>query len=199
MLTVARLTCLSCPGSVTFLNKLGWLTVAWLSISSCLDTILDELSRLTEAGLGGLACVTFLGVSTDDRSSALTDLTFSYVNLRGSVVGRRTLDSVEVSVVGSILDVDLSSDVALVGLLLVSLSADLNLGDAVLGIAAVLLVDADLFSALFSLNRTTDAVLFVDTNVLFVLSVGAFAGDGLGEGSEASFVTFPSDVRSLRR
>ena len=79
------------------------------------------------------------------------------------------------------------------------LSADLNLGDAVLGIAAVFLVDADLFSALFSLNRTTDAVLFVDTNLLFVPSVGAFAGDGLGEGSEASFVTFPSDVRSLRR
>ena len=105
---------MSCPGSVTFLNKLGWLTVAWLSISSCLDTILDKLSRLTEAGLGGLARVTFLGVSTDDRSSALTDLTFSYVDLRGSVVGRRTLDSVEVPVVGSILDVDLSSDVALV-------------------------------------------------------------------------------------
>jgi hypothetical protein len=197
-LIVARLSWLSCPGSVTFLNKLGWLTVAWLSISSCLDTILDELSRLTEAGLGGLACVTFLGVSTDDRSSALTDLTFSYVDLRGSVVGRRTLDSVEVSVVGSILDVDLSSDVALVWFL-VSLSADLNLGDTVLGIAAVLLVDADLFSALFSLNWTTDAVLFVDTNLLFVLSVGAFAWDGLGEGSEASFVTFPSDVRSLRR
>lgn len=108
---------MSCPGSVTFLNKLGWLTVAWLSISSCLDTILDELSRLTEAGLAGLTCVTFLGVSTDDRSSALTDLTFSHVNLRGSVVGRRTLDSVEVSVVGSVLDVDLSSDVALEGLL----------------------------------------------------------------------------------
>jgi hypothetical protein len=128
----------------------------------------------------------------------LTDLTFSHVDLRGSVVGRRTLDSVEVSVVGFVLDVDLSSDVALVGLL-VSLSADLNLGDAVLGIAAVFLVDADLFSALFSLNRTTDAVLLVDTNLLFVPSVGAFAGDGLGEGSEASFVTFPSDVRSLRR
>lgn len=198
LLSVARLRWLSCPGSVTFLNKLGWLTVAWLSISSCLDTILDKLSRLTEAGLGGLARVTFLGVSTDDRSSALTDLTFSYVDLRGSVVGRRTLDSVEVPVVGSILDVDLSSDVALVWFL-VSLSADLNLGDTVLGIAAVLLVDADLFSALFSLNRTTDAVLFVDTNLLFVLSVGAFAWDGLGEGSEASFVTFPSDVRSLRR
>lgn len=126
----------------------------------------------------------------------MTDLTFSYVDLRGSVVGKRTLDG-RVAV-GLVLNVDLSSDVSLVRLL-VALSADLNLGDTVLGMAAVLLVDANLFSALFSLNRTAGAVFFVDTNLLFVPSVGAFAGDGLGEGGEVGFVTFPSDVRSLRR
>jgi hypothetical protein len=55
--------------------------------------------------------------STYDGMSALAELTLRDVDLGRSVVGGRTVDSIEVPVVGLVLDVDLSVDVGVVGLL----------------------------------------------------------------------------------
>jgi hypothetical protein len=61
---------------------------------------------------------------------------------------------------------------------------------------ASLLVDADLLAVL----RTAGAVFFVDADLLLVARVAAACWlDGGREGFAMLFVTFPSDVRSLRR
>lgn len=197
-LTVAGLGILSCLGSVLSVNKLDvTLIVTGLGVLSCLGgvTFLDKLGWLTVTWLGGSVGVTWFGVATSDGAGAFTKLAFSYVYLGGSVVGGRAVDSVKVSVVNTVLDVDLSSNVALVGLL-IALSCELNLGNAVLGIAAVLL-KGTAFYFLFSATGTADAFFFVDTNFLLIPRVLAVGSDG--EGFGCSFVTFPSDVRSLRR
>jgi hypothetical protein len=54
-------------------------------------------------GSEGLACVT--GV-LDDGAGAFTELALGNVNLRRGVVGGRAVDSVEVSVVGAVVDVE---------------------------------------------------------------------------------------------
>ena len=67
---------------------------------------------------------------------------------------------------------------------------------------AVVLVggDMDLFTAGRGRRQTTGSVLLVDTDLLLELDVATFGADGLGgEGFKRLFVTFPSDVRSLRR
>lgn len=74
--------------------------------------LLGVAGGLTEAWLG--AQVVGLG---DDGTSALAVLTLRDVNLGGSVVGSRAVDGVEVSVVGLVLDFDLTSNVALIRLL----------------------------------------------------------------------------------
>lgn len=56
-------------------------------------------------GVGAEVGVTLL---SDDGTGALTELTFSNVDLRGCVVGGRAVDSVEVTVVGSVLNLDVS-------------------------------------------------------------------------------------------
>jgi hypothetical protein len=182
------------------------LTVARLGVLSSLGrvTFLDELGGLTVAGARRDVCVT-----TDDGTSALAVLAFSYVDLGRGVVGSRTVDSVEFSVVGAVLDVELGSDVALVGLLVsiaCLLTGELDLGalllgiaalllvlvDFLLGIAALLLVGAD-FLLVFLVFGLADSVFFVDAELLVILAV---CWDGTREGFDASFVTFPS--RSLR-
>lgn len=66
-------------------------------------------------------------------------------------------------------------------------------------------MDVDLFSADLLRNRcwreTAGSVLFVDSDLLLKLDVAALLvdGDGGREGFVKLFVTFPSDVRSLRR
>lgn len=52
-----------------------------------------------------------------DGTGSFAVLTLRDVDLGGSVVSGRAVDSVEVSVVGPVLDVDLASYVAVVGLL----------------------------------------------------------------------------------
>lgn len=74
------------------------------------------------------------------------------------------------------------------------LSGDPYLRDVVFGVA-VLLVDVDL---LLPASRMADSVFFVDVDLLFCSAVFA-ARKGRGDGSEVSFVTFPSDARSLLR
>lgn len=75
----------------------GGLFVAWLG---------------AEVGVTLLSCV-----PSGDGTSTFTILTLGDVNLSGGVVGGRSVDSVEVSVVGPVLDFDLASNVALVGFL----------------------------------------------------------------------------------
>jgi len=146
-LTVMRLAVWSCLGRVTFLDKLGLLTVARLSVLGCLGrvTVLDVLGWLTVAGASRDVWVT-----TDDGTGTLTILSLSNVDLGRGVVGSRAVDSVELSVVGPVLDVELGSDVALVGLLVAvagCLTREFDLG-ALLGKAALLLEDVDVFLVL---------------------------------------------------
>lgn len=67
---------------------------------------------------------------------------------------------------------------------------------------AVVLVggDVDLFTAGGRRQTTGSVLLLVDTDLLLELDVAVAGADGLGgEGFKRLFVTFPSDVRSLRR
>ena len=62
---------------------------------------------LLAVGLGTEVGVTSLSSSTSyDGTGAFTELTFSNVNLCGCVVGGRAVDSVEVSVVGPVLNLE---------------------------------------------------------------------------------------------
>jgi hypothetical protein len=103
----------------------------------------------------GIFCVTRL--FSDNGTGAFTNLALSYVNLRRGVVCGRAVDSVEVAVVGGVLDLDVG--VGRLGREAIELSALRNrfgltvarlLGDVNLlvlgrlGTATVLLVDVDL-------------------------------------------------------
>jgi hypothetical protein len=66
-------------------------------------------------GSEGLASVTCTRV-LDDGAGTLTELTLGNVDLSGRVVGGRTVDSVEVAVVGGVLDVDVGVGVRRLGL-----------------------------------------------------------------------------------
>lgn len=73
------------------------------------------------------------------------------------------------------------------------LSGDFYLWGSVSRIS-ILLVDSDLF---LPAGRTADSVFFVDMNLLLGSTVFA-ARKSRGDGSVASFVTFPSDARRGR-
>ena len=81
-----------------FYSDLGWVVLV--------DTI-----NLPVVGVGvvlgdeGLLGITSTG---DDGTSAFAKLMFSNVDLRGCVVGGRAVDCIEVSIVGSVLNLDLS-------------------------------------------------------------------------------------------
>lgn len=81
-----------------FYSDLGW-------------EVLVNTVNLPVVGVGvvlgdeGLFGITSTG---DDRTSAFAKLTFSNVDLRGYVVGGRAVDCIEVSIVGSVLNLDLS-------------------------------------------------------------------------------------------
>jgi hypothetical protein len=119
--------------------------------------------------------------------------------LGGSVVRCSARDGVEVTVVGFVLDLDLTADVALIGLLIAVSSRVLYLRNRASsgGKLAFFLVDMDLLAMLDL--RTAGSVFLVDADLLLEPGVAAFGGDGCGEGFKMLFVTFPSDVRSLRR
>jgi hypothetical protein len=98
--------------SSLFYSNLGWV--------AAVDTVNLSLVGRGVLGSDGLSCVTggllVVGVGAevgvtlvgDDGTSALTELAFGNVDLRGCVVGGRAVDSVEVTVVGSVLNLDVS-------------------------------------------------------------------------------------------
>lgn len=64
----------------------------------------------------------------------------------------------------------------------------------------MLVVDMDLLAVVdLSSRKGAGAVLLIDANLLLEPGVAAVGGDGCCEGFKMLFVTFPSDVRSLRR
>jgi hypothetical protein len=172
--------------------------------------LLGEEGGLLVVGLGAEVRVTlFSSVTACDGTGMFAVLMLRDVDLGRSVVRGRAADSVEVFVVGPVLDVDMASHVAVVGLLVAVTGLELNL-DAFLSLLGllgllgllevVLFVDADFLTA----GRAAVAVFFVDTHFLLVAGVavvGTAVGraDGGREGFVVLFVTFPSDVRSLRR
>jgi hypothetical protein len=72
-------------------------------------TLVDAVLVLGSEGLAG--DTRFL----DNGAGALTELTFGNVNLSGCVVGGRAVNSVEVTVVGAVLDVDVGVGVRRLG------------------------------------------------------------------------------------
>jgi hypothetical protein len=69
-------------------------------------------------GCGVEAGVTLLGSETgSDGTSAFSELAFRDVDLCGSVVGGRAVDCIKLAVVGLVLNVELTADVALIRLL----------------------------------------------------------------------------------
>lgn len=81
--------------------------------------LLGVAGGLLVAGLGAEVGVTLLKrSSSDDGTGAFAVLTLGNVNLGGLVLGRGAVNSLELSVVGLVLDVDVCSYVAVVGLLI---------------------------------------------------------------------------------
>lgn len=156
------------------------------------------LGRVGLLGVAGSLLVVGAGTevescSTYDGTCAFAELTLGDVNLRGSVVGGGTVDSVEVPVVGLVLDVDLRVDVGAVRLLVAVTGLELDVNTlARLLFVAGFFVDVNLVAAL---GRAGVAVLFVDSDLLLVALVASVGGeDGGREGFAVLFVTFPSDV-----
>lgn len=82
------------------------------------EGLLAVAGGLLVVGTGAEVGVTLLSsVTTYDGTGVFAVLTLRDVNLGGSVVGGRALDSVEVPVVGLALDFDVAPDVGAVGLL----------------------------------------------------------------------------------
>jgi hypothetical protein len=155
-------------------------------------------------GSEGLASVTCTRV-LDDGAGTLTELTLGNVDLSGRVVGGRTVDSVEVAVVGGVLDIDVGVGVRRLGL---------EAGLGTLGLAVTrLLVDVNLFAVLrqrlglgCGLRATAlflvDADFFLDVRVangrLLGLVLVLVLVDGGSEGFVCLFVPFPSVCLRLR-
>lgn len=184
-------------------------------------------SGLAVSGRSGVVVSITLGVITNGIGT-LTILSLGEVDLGGSVVGGRAVDSVQLSVVGLVFDVDLSVDVTLEGLLVSgALSSGggclvvldvvgwgrggrvvlLNGRRVTVGLRALVLlllvmvfglVDVDLLLVQVCWAAVVQAFLFVDADFFFDDVLVALRA-GRGEGVIASFVTFPSDVRSLLR
>jgi hypothetical protein len=164
-------------------------------------TLVDAVLVLGSEGLAG--DTRFL----DNGAGALTELTFGNVNLSGCVVGGRAVNSVEVTVVGAVLDVDVGVGVRRLGReavklarLVLGLTVELRL--SALGLAvADLLVDVDVFADRLLLGAAAlffvDADLFLDVSLAGRLLVLVLV-DGGREGFVRLFVTFPSVCLRLR-
>lgn len=155
-------------------------------------------------GSEGLASVTCTRV-LNDGAGTLSELTLGNVDLSGRVVGGRTVDSVEVAVVGGVLDVDVGVGVRRLGL---------EAGLGAFGLAVTrLLVDVNLFAVLrqgLRLRRRlratalflVDADFFLDVRVanwrLLGLVLVLVLVDGGSEGFVRLFVPFPSVCLRLR-
>ena len=151
-------------------------------------------------GSEGLASVTCTRV-LNNGAGTLTELTLGNVDLSGRVVGGRTVDSVEVAVVGGVFDVDVGVGVRRLGL---------EAGLGAFGLAVTrLLVDVNLFAVLrqrLGLRATAlflvDADFFLDVRVanwrLLGLVLVLVLVDGGSEGFVRLFVPFPSVCLRLR-
>lgn len=149
-------------------------------------------------GSEGLASVTCTRV-LNNGAGTLTELTLGNVDLSGRVVGGRTVDSVEVAVVGGVLDVDVGVGVRRLGL---------EAGLGTFGLAVTrLLVDVDLFAVLrqrLSLRQRlrAAALFFVDADFFLDVRVASWRllvlVDGGSEGFVRLFVPFPSVCLRLR-
>jgi hypothetical protein len=81
--------------------------------------LLGVAGGLLEAGLSAKVGVTLLKRGTSyDGAGTFAELTLGDVNLGGLVLGVGAVNSLELSVVGPVLDVDMASYVAVVGLLI---------------------------------------------------------------------------------
>lgn len=149
-------------------------------------------------GSEGLASVTCTRV-LNNGAGTLTELTLGNVDLSGRVVGGRTVDSVEVAVVGGVLDVDVGVGVRRLGL---------EAGLGTFGLAVTrLLVDVDLFTVLrqrLRLRLRAAALFFVDADLFLDVRVASWRllvlvlVDGGSEGFVRLFVPFPSVCLRLR-
>jgi hypothetical protein len=105
--------------------------------------------------------------SSDDGTSTLAELTLGDVNLGSSVVGlRRTLDSVEVAIVGALRCFEMATDdrtLGLIAVLRVAVLVDVNL---------YALGATDVFGLGTGLGRLLVVVLLVDADFLAVLLLG---------------------------
>jgi hypothetical protein len=172
---------------------------------AAVDTFTLTLVGVGVLGSDSLPCVTGgllvvgggaeVGVTllSDDGTGALAILTLRDVDLGGRVVGGRAVDCVEVTVVGSVLNLDVGVGVR-GGWGLVAVARGLDLYTFVLTLlrlpVAGLLVDMDFLAVLL---RTRETLLLGDVDLL--LDVGVAVGglvDGGGEGFVGFFVTFPS-------
>jgi len=79
-----------------FYSNLRWLVTS---------NTLDVLAAREGVVLGGVSLLR-VACTGDDRTGTFTDLTFSNVDLRWSVVGGRAVDCIEVAIVGSVLNLD---------------------------------------------------------------------------------------------
>jgi hypothetical protein len=77
------------------------------------EALLSVAGGLLVVGLGALV----LGVAADKGTGTFAVLTLGDVDLGGSVVGGRAVDSLELSIVGLVLDVDVTADVTVERLL----------------------------------------------------------------------------------
>lgn len=164
------------------------------------DSLPGVTGGLLVVGVGGEVGVTLLG---DDGTSALAELTLRDVDLGGRVVGGRAVDCIEVTIVGSVLNLDVGVGGRGWGLVAVARGRGLEL-DAVLTLVGVLVLVllglsvASLFTDVdfFAVDglRATEVLLLGDVDLLLDVSV-AVGGlvDGGGEGFVGFFVTFPSE------
>lgn len=176
-------------------SSLFYSNLSWVAAVNGIDLTPVRVGIvLGSEGLLGVSC---LG---DDGTSAFTELTLSHVNLRRGVVGGRAVDSVEVSIVGPVLNLDVGGGRRV----LITVAGNFEL-DAVSVLGAVgtllwlsvasLLVDVDFLAVL----GTAETLFLVDANLFFDVGVGVVGSlDGGREGCVGFFVTFPS-VRSLFR
>lgn len=186
-----------------FYTNRGWV--------AAVDTITLTLVRVGVLDGDSLPCVTggllVVGVGaevgvtllSDDGTGALAILTLRDVDLGGRVVGGRAVDCVEVTVVGSVLNLDVGvGGRGRWGLVAVARRVDFYTLLTVLVLllrlaVADLLVDTDFLAVMLG----TEALLLVDVDLLLDVGVAVGVGrgrlvDGGGEGFVGFFVTFPS-------
>jgi hypothetical protein len=100
VVVISHITLVLLGGVDSGTSRLFYTSLSWITAVNVLD--------LPPVGVGvGLGSEGLLGrITCDDGTSAFAKLTFGDVELRGCVVCGRAVDCVEVSVVGSVLNLD---------------------------------------------------------------------------------------------